>query len=498
MRTIWMMTTVLLFAAMVFALSSVLYAQKAELYDALFGEKDKKLKEYKSQMAEFLAPTFYADAVDKYAKIKDDFNKGREVSEIRKKLTEIEDVFKKIEMTLWTGRNLFKEVLKAREDALNANAPEFSPAEFNAADDLLRSAGKEEEIGNADGVREKAAKATQRYRDSELNAIKKSVITPAREALTAAKKAEADKLAPKTYEKAKTLLQVAEQILINDRYNVTEATAKAEQAIYEANHAIQINNFLRNKKYSSEELALFYEEHFGKIARELGYEARFDQEFDKSIQQLITSISNLKEEKKNLTQDLADKEKELEQKQHAFEETLAKYKQQLSSLMATSQQREAEIAEELARKQKELQEKQEREAKIAKVREMFTPAEASVLLEADRLIIRLFSLSFPVGKATIGPEYFNILSRVQRALREYPESTITIEGHTDAIGDERYNERLSTKRAEAVREYLIANMAIDASRIEAIGYGESRPIASNETEEGRAQNRRIDISIKIE
>lgn len=471
-----------------------LYAQKAELYDVLFAEKDKQLKEFKSQHAELLSPNFYSNAIDKYAKVKEDFKKGKDAGEIRKKLDEVEALFKKIEMTLWTGRNTFKEALEAREAALNASAPEFALDDFNAADDHLRSAGSEEESGNSDGAREKAARATARYRDSELNAIKKSVITPARDAIEAAKKADAGKYAPKTVEKAKTLYQVAEQILINDRYNVTEATAKAEQAIYEANHAIQIKNFLKDKKYSSEDLILLYEDNISKIAQELGFEAQYNQDLDNITQSILTSITNLKEEKKTLTQDLADKEKEVEQKQ----DEMAKLQQQIISLTATSQQKEAEMQQELARKQKELEEKQQREAKIAKVRDMFTPAEASVVLEGNQLIIRLFSLSFPIGKATIQPQYFSVLSRVQRAIREYPDGKISIEGHTDSIGDERYNERLSTKRAEAVRDYLIANMVIDAVRLEAIGYGESRPISSNDTEEGRAQNRRIDVAIQVQ
>jgi len=126
------------------------------------------------------------------------------------------------------------------------------------------------------------------------------------------------------------------------------------------------------------------------------------------------------------------------------------------------------------------------------------PEEAKVLLEGNHLIIRLQSLSFPVGKAVIQPGYFGLLSRVQRAIREYPEAKIVIEGHTDSSGDERYNESLSSKRAEAVRLYILSNMVLAEDQIDAVGYGESRPVASNDTEEGRAQNRRIDVILTIE
>jgi len=137
--------------------------------------------------------------------------------------------------------------------------------------------------------------------------------------------------------------------------------------------------------------------------------------------------------------------------------------------------------------------KGQREEKIKTLENMFTAEEAIVLRRGNEIIIRLIGLSFPSGKSTIEPEYFSLLTSVQRAIRNFSEATITIEGHTDAIGNDRYNENLSYERAAAVKQYLLANMGLDDSRITALGYGESRPIASNETNEGRAQNRRIDL-----
>jgi outer membrane protein OmpA-like peptidoglycan-associated protein len=128
---------------------------------------------------------------------------------------------------------------------------------------------------------------------------------------------------------------------------------------------------------------------------------------------------------------------------------------------------------------------------------MFDPSEASLLRKGDDLILRLIGLTFPSGRATIQPDYFSLLAKVQRAIRKLPTGAITIEGHTDSIGDDRYNESLSYERAMAVKSYIVANMGLDESRITALGYGETRPIASNETKEGRAQNRRIDIVLSI-
>ena len=81
--------------------------------------------------------------------------------------------------------------------------------------------------------------------------------------------------------------------------------------------------------------------------------------------------------------------------------------------------------------------------------------------------------------------------RIAEFMREHPEADAMIEGHTDSIGTDRYNQRLSQERAQAVLDRLVDVEGIAASRITATGYGESQPIASNDTEEGRQRNRRV-------
>ena len=129
---------------------------------------------------------------------------------------------------------------------------------------------------------------------------------------------------------------------------------------------------------------------------------------------------------------------------------------------------------------------------------MFTPAEGEALLGEDRLILRLVGLTFASGSAEIRPDNFSLLTKVQRVIREFPESAITVEGHTDSQGNEAMNQELSRRRAIAVREYLLSNIAMSADRITAVGYGESRPVAPNNAEAGRALNRRIDITLSLD
>ena len=104
---------------------------------------------------------------------------------------------------------------------------------------------------------------------------------------------------------------------------------------------------------------------------------------------------------------------------------------------------------------------------------------------------------FGVNSANIRPESTPTLEEIGAMLESYPDLRIAIEGHTDSQGDDAYNQELSERRAAAVRQYLIEAYGIAANRLEAAGYGESRPVADNETPEGRQQNRRVEL-VKID
>jgi OOP family OmpA-OmpF porin len=126
---------------------------------------------------------------------------------------------------------------------------------------------------------------------------------------------------------------------------------------------------------------------------------------------------------------------------------------------------------------------------------LFSSGDARVIREGNNLILRLVGLSFPVGQAVIESQYFELMRKVQDVIRMFPDAQVLIEGHTDSQGSGEANMQLSQERASAVREYLLANQVLPGTRITAIGYGKTRPVAGNETEAGRAENRRIDVVI---
>ena len=115
-----------------------------------------------------------------------------------------------------------------------------------------------------------------------------------------------------------------------------------------------------------------------------------------------------------------------------------------------------------------------------------------VFIEKGR---QTLDVKFNFDKSTIKDDYSNDIDALSGVMKDYPDLNVVLEGHTDSIGSDAYNKTLSQERADAVKQYMVKKNGIDANRIKAIGYGEERPIASNDTEEGRAQNRRVEATV---
>ncbi|MEL1265061.1 OmpA family protein [Pseudoxanthomonas putridarboris] len=110
--------------------------------------------------------------------------------------------------------------------------------------------------------------------------------------------------------------------------------------------------------------------------------------------------------------------------------------------------------------------------------------------------IDLKGVNFDFDKSTLRPDAVAILSEATEILKRYPDLRVEVAGHTDSVGTDAYNQGLSERRAKAVYDYLTSN-GVDASRLVGPnGYGESRPIDTNETAEGRARNRRTELNVQ--
>ena len=104
------------------------------------------------------------------------------------------------------------------------------------------------------------------------------------------------------------------------------------------------------------------------------------------------------------------------------------------------------------------------------------------------------AITFDFARSDVKPQFYGVLNNLGATLNQYPQTRIQIAGHTDDVGSDASNMQLSQARASSVRSYL-ASVGVDAARMQAVGYGESRPIADNSTDYGRAQNRRVEITL---
>lgn len=120
---------------------------------------------------------------------------------------------------------------------------------------------------------------------------------------------------------------------------------------------------------------------------------------------------------------------------------------------------------------------------------------ANTCQEKFKKLLTTNKIHFAYNKANIKKQSYKLLNQVATVAKGCPENKITIEGHTDSDGKKSYNQRLSMKRATAVKNYLIKRN-ISKDRLEAIGYGETSPISKNDTKEGKKLNRRIEFNVK--
>jgi len=341
----------------------------------------------------------------------------------------------------------------------------------------MHDAGRSVEQGNSNDARKKASKAEGEFRAAELTAIRVSLLGAARQARDAAQAADAEKKSPQTYAEGVKALDAAESTLKGDRYQRAEAKGHAMAATDAFKHATYIAGLVdrveADKPERFEQQQRQHEAVLAEAAAGLNMRVDFSEGIPQAGKAILAGMQSLKTDRNNLRDELnatATLADSLRLALLQVQET----KQSVTATMRTEQHRQQNIRE---------------------LEDLFTSDQASVVRQGDEVICRIYGLSFPVGSSEIEPRNFELLTRIQQALRIFPAAHVVVEGHTDAAGDDDLNQRLSQERADAVRKYIVANMPNAAMRIDTKGYGESSPLTSNDTTAGRAKNRRIDIRL---
>jgi outer membrane protein OmpA-like peptidoglycan-associated protein len=459
-------------------------AASQEPRGTLFARADALLAEARAADAEMLAPGNFERAMARYRAAEADLARGRSVERIRTALTEAQRQLRQAIEASEIAAVTLASLIKTREDAEGAAAPTFAAVLWQEAEETFDDAARRLESGDIRDARASGEEAEGLYRDAELTAIKAQYLSQTRALLAEAEQRRVVRYAPETYARALDLLEQAETELNQNRYDTDLPRSLAQQANYEARHAIFLAEQIERVgqgDLSVEDVILRYESPLTQVAAAADMVAALDQGTAAIAENLILFIEELRDRAGQTELDLADSRQriaELEQEIRDLDEQLG----------GVSQERVA------------LVQRLEAEARIrdqfATIENLFDREEARVSREGNNLVLRLVGLTFESGSSDIESSNRPLLEKVARAASVFPRSEIIVEGHTDSYGSDDANLTLSRERAGSVSDYLAEQFGIPAFRISAVGYGETRPIANNETPQGRARNRRIDVRIE--
>ena len=445
----------------------------------IFSPTEELQEQARQAEAALLSPGAWLKGSKNYDLARDDFTRGENPDRVRKRLTKADELFISARDNAEAAGQVLATGIENRRAAQQAEAARLAAGDWIAAEKKFYAAVQAFERDNLKAAQKKNDEATAQFDTAELNAVRTLVLAEVWQLSAEVRRKKIDKYVPQTLGRAEQFAKQANDLIVADRHALEEPTALAARAIYEARHALYIANLARRieqEKTSIEALILDWESSLESIASA----ADIVPDFAAGPQATSDEIIVLLEELPGLRNDLTDRDAliiDLEEEIRELDAALGGAFADRSNLIRRLEQ-QARVREQ-----------------FRQVENMFTNSEALVLREGNRLIVRLVGLNFASNSAELGTDDEALLIKMQSAIDVFPQCELTIEGHTDAQGNAGKNMTLSEQRAQAVKTYMTEVMRIPAFRIAASGYGDTRPIASNKTNEGRARNRRIDLII---
>ncbi len=397
--------------------------------------------------AAVLSPKMYRKAGDAFGDAKQYQNKGKENKDVLKQIAISRAYLNETNKNMTGVQQTIPEVVKARHDAVLGGAMVQQKEELAATDSKLRDYTENVEDGKNKIDQADREEMKNSYLSIEVAAINRTRLAEARTLISQARKQGAERLTPKSLTAAEMKIKKVEDTITTDRHNVALLDQVTKDATDEARHALELTQLARQAKGESPE----------QIAMEM----------DAKKTQLNQRDSALN----TATGEVKLRDTELNQKD-----------QQLAVVAGTNDKLE---------KDKQFNDSFE------KARKEFDPEQADVYRQGDNLLIRLKGLNFKSGRAELSGDSFPLLSKVKNVMTEVRTENVVVEGHTDAVGSKEANQKLSAARADAVAKYLVSENAVEQGKIKSEGYGFSKPLASNKSKEGRAQNRRVDVILTL-
>jgi len=437
---------------------------------------EENLADAQSKNVDVLSPEFYDGAEASLEKAKQALERRAKLSTIQSYIDQGNSDLLKAENIAQVSNTILGKTNEAREKALKVGADKLGQPYTDVENQYLKLT-RAIENDNLSYAQKHAAEVADGFREVEIMAIKSNALGNARQMMADAEKGRLYRITPTAYESAEQALKEAEAYAGQNPYDAEEISNKNLQAEFMARRLFSLSDSSEKfKQMDPEASALYLEGLLAQLSTTLNTGDIRDKGVDDQIMTMTGAVGSMGETNKSL-----------ENENRAYSEQVAELQQRLAGLQDYSE--EQELA-----KRKLAAERQFNE-QFDTVQRYFRPEEAEVYKQGRNLVIRLRGIKFPVGQATLTPDNYTLLSKVQKAIQTFDQPKVTIEGHTDSTGSAQTNLELSQERADAVKTYLVANNTLPESFIQARGFGPDRPLAPNTTPEGRAINRRIDVVI---
>ena len=459
---------------------------------------ENKIENASKEQLDILSPRWFAKADASFGKAKSKAEKGTALSELREDIADANEYLKNAEETAAVARTIIPQVIESRRLAIVAGAPKLEKP-FDRVEGQFSKLVKAIERNNITYAKQNASKVSEAFLDLELLAIKHNTIGEARTVVEQVEESEGKKYAPRAFDIAQQHLNETDAFITANRYATDEMQKKAREALFFANRARVMTDLnKRLEEATPEETSLWIEDMVKKITSQLLARDSRDLDMNIQVENIVDSIEALQNNNKQITRQLISTQNELDETKRTYDTQIQDLNQALASFRIKTQQDQKTKERMLAEQKitaKKLEDERQFNQKFILIQNYFHSNEAEVYKRGNRLIIRLKGIQFPIGQAVIMPKNYKLLGKVQRAIGDFQNPSVVIEGHTDSTGLKEANDILSKQRADAVKEYMIANKTLPASKVVSRGYGSEKPVASNETSEGRAANRRIDVII---
>ena len=317
----------------------------------------------------------------------------------------------------------------------------------------------------------------------------------ARNALQIAQAAGSDKYAAASFQKAQQLLQEAEE---SQKHNAPRKSVDmtAREAVQTAQDARSITiKRLDEERQEAERKAAEAREALAKQQAADAEKAKLEAQLAEERAARDKADADAARAAALVHQQEAEKAAELaSQQKAAAEATAAQAAQQAAEAAQLSAQQKAAAEADAQRARLAAA---QAESEKAELRKLLLQQLSSILQTHDTvrgLIVNMSDVLFDTGSYTLKPGAREKLAKISGILLAYPALKVQVEGHTDSVGSDDFNQRLSEQRAESVREYLVDQL-VPSNAVTAFGFGKTKPVVTNDTAEGRQQNRRVELVV---